>query len=189
YDTMSNQIVELEKAKSTILRAIDEMDETMSTQFMEMFGKINTELDGVFKALFGGGRAKLSLVDPQDVLHTGIDIDVQPPGKAIQNIRLFSGGEKSLIAISVLFAILKARTVPLCICDEVEAALDQANVERFAKYLANFADQSQFIVVTHRPGTMAQCQALYGVTMHQNGVSELLKVKLSDAINIVQEQE
>ena len=102
--------------------------------------------------------------DPTDLLNTGIDIDVQPPGKSVQNIRLFSGGEKSLIAISVLFAILKARPVPLCIFDEVEAALDQGNVERFARYIKNFSERTQFIVVTHRPGTMGQCDVLYGVT-------------------------
>ena len=120
-----------------------------------------------------------------DILNTGIDIDVQPPGKNVANIRLFSGGEKSLIAICVLFAILKARTIPLCIFDEVEAALDQVNVERFAKYIQQFRGESQFIVVTHRPGTMAQCDTLYGVTMQKNGVSSLLKVKLSDAIHMI----
>ena len=140
----------------------------MITQFSDMFERINNELNDVFRSLFGGGKARLYMVDPDDVLHTGIDIDVQPPGKTVQNIRLFSGGEKALIAICVLFSILKARVMPLCIFDEVEAALDQANVERFAKYIARFRGDSQFIVVTHRPGTMAQCDSLYGVTMKQN---------------------
>ena len=167
----------------------DEMDDIMVKQFQEMFDKINAQLNDVFRALFGGGKARLFMVDPEDVLNTGIDIDVQPPGKTVQNIRLFSGGEKSLIAICVLFSILKARTMPLCIFDEVEAALDQANVERFAKYIAQFRGESQFIVVTHRPGTMAQCDALYGVTMQQNGVSQLLKVKLQDAINMIDKEE
>ena len=167
----------------------DEMDDIMVKQFQEMFDKINAQLNDVFRALFGGGKARLFMVDPDDVLNTGIDIDVQPPGKTVQNIRLFSGGEKSLIAICVLFSILKARTMPLCIFDEVEAALDQANVERFAKYIAQFRGESQFIVVTHRPGTMAQCDALYGVTMQQNGVSQLLKVKLQDAINMIDKEE
>ena len=165
------------------------MDDIMVKQFQEMFDKINAQLNDVFRALFGGGKARLFMVDPDDVLNTGIDIDVQPPGKTVQNIRLFSGGEKSLIAICVLFSILKARTMPLCIFDEVEAALDQANVERFAKYIAQFRGESQFIVVTHRPGTMAQCDALYGVTMQQNGVSQLLKVKLQDAINMIDKEE
>lgn len=188
YEFLIKQKQDLEEARTKILEAIDEMDEQMVIQFKDMFDRINNELNDVFRALFGGGRAKLVMVNPDDVLNTGIDIDVQPPGKNIQNIRLFSGGEKSLIAICVLFSILKARTIPLCIFDEVEAALDQANVERFAKYIAHFRGESQFIVVTHRPGTMAQCDALYGVTMQQNGVSQLLKVKLQDAINLVDKQ-
>ena len=186
---MSKQKEDLLKAKDKILSAIDEMDEIMIKQFTEMFEKINSELNDVFRSLFGGGKARLFMVDPEDVLNTGIDIDVQPPGKTVQNIRLFSGGEKSLIAICVLFSILKARTMPLCIFDEVEAALDQANVERFAKYISKFRGESQFIVVTHRPGTMAQCDALYGVTMQQNGVSQLLKVKLQDAIHMIDKEE
>ena len=136
-----------------------------------MFNKINAELDGVFKAMFGGGRASLSMVDPEDVLNTGIDIDVQPPGKMVKNIQTFSGGEKALIAISVL-----------------EAALDQANVERFARYLSHYRGQSQFIAVTHRPGTMEQCDTLYGVTMQKDGVSKVLKVQLKDAVHIAKEE-
>lgn len=189
FEFLTKQKADLMAAKDKILVAIDEMDEIMIHQFKEMFDKINNELNDVFRALFGGGSARLFLVDPQDILNTGIDIEVRPPGKTVQNIRLFSGGEKSLIAICVLFSILKARTMPLCIFDEVEAALDQANVERFAKYISQFRGESQFIVVTHRPGTMAQCDALYGVTMQQNGVSQLLKVKLQDAINMVDKKE
>lgn len=189
YEFLTKQKADLMAAKEKIMVAIDEMDEIMIHQFKEMFDKINSELNDVFRALFGGGSARLFLVDPSDILNTGIDIEVRPPGKTVQNIRLFSGGEKSLIAICVLFSILKARTMPLCIFDEVEAALDQANVERFAKYITQFRGESQFIVVTHRPGTMAQCDALYGVTMQQNGVSQLLKVKLQDAINMVDKKE
>jgi chromosome segregation protein len=182
YDFLQSQKEELEEASRLILDAVDQMDQTMTEQFSTMFEKINGQLDGVFKAMFGGGNARLSLSDPSDVLHSGIEVDVQPPGKAVKNLSTFSGGEKALIAISVLFAILKARTVPLCIFDEVEAALDQANVERFAKYLGHFKDQSQFIVVTHRPGTMEQCQSLYGITMQKDGVSMVLKVKLQQAL-------
>ena len=188
FDFMTSQKEDLEKASQQILAAIDEMDKTMIRQFTEMFNKINAELDGVFKAMFGGGRASLSMVDPEDVLNTGIDIDVQPPGKMVKNIQTFSGGEKALIAISVLFAILKARTMPLCIFDEVEAALDQANVERFARYLSHYRGQSQFIAVTHRPGTMEQCDTLYGVTMQKDGVSKVLKVQLKDAVHIAKEE-
>lgn len=189
FDFMTSQKEDLEKASQQILEAIDEMDQTMISQFTDMFNKINAELDGVFKAMFGGGRASLSMVDPDDVLNTGIDIDVQPPGKMVKNIQTFSGGEKALIAISVLFAILKARTMPLCIFDEVEAALDQANVERFARYLSHYRGQSQFIAVTHRPGTMEQCDTLYGVTMQKDGVSKVLKVQLKDAVHIAKEEE
>ena len=188
FDFMTSQKEDLEKASQQILAAIDEMDKTMISQFTEMFNKINAELDGVFKSMFGGGRASLSMVDPEDVLNTGIDIDVQPPGKMVKNIQTFSGGEKALIAISVLFAILKARTMPLCIFDEVEAALDQANVERFARYLSHYRGQSQFIAVTHRPGTMEQCDTLYGVTMQKDGVSKVLKVQLKDAVHIAKEE-
>ena len=188
FDFMTSQKEDLEKASQQILAAIDEMDQTMISQFTDMFNKINSELDGVFKAMFGGGRASLSMVDPDDVLNTGIDIDVQPPGKMVKNIQTFSGGEKALIAISVLFAILKARTMPLCIFDEVEAALDQANVERFARYLSHYRGQSQFIAVTHRPGTMEQCDTLYGVTMQKDGVSKVLKVQLKDAVHIAKEE-
>ena len=181
FEFLTGQLDELQKAKEELLSFINEMDEVMTTQFKEMFDKINDELNEVFTTLFGGGRAKLVLEDPDDLLHSGIDIDVQPPGKTIQNIRLFSGGEKSLIAISVLFAIMKARNVPLVVFDEVEAALDQANVQRFANYIRKFSHNSQFIIVTHRPGTMTQCDVLYGVTMAVQGVSNILRVQLKDA--------
>lgn len=182
YEFLTHQLNDLVESRDKILSLIDEMDEVMKVQFKEMFEKINGELDGVFKALFNGGSASLTLEDPDDLLNTGIDINVQPPGKSVQNIRLFSGGEKSLIAISVLFAILKARHMPLCIFDEVEAALDQGNVERVANYMKSFSKETQFIVVTHRPGTMTKCDILYGVTMPTQGVSQMLKVRLSDAL-------
>ena len=134
--------------------------------------------------MFGGGRAKLVLEDEEDILNTGIDIDVQPPGKQVKSIRLFSGGEKTLIALCVLFTIIKVKPSPLIIFDEVEAALDQANVERFAKYVKQFSNVCQFLIITHRPGTMEQCDTLYGVTMQQRGVSQMLKVKLVDAIEL-----
>lgn len=188
YEFLDKQIKDLIVSKDNLLGIISEMDQTMSKQFIETFNKINDSLNEVFTVLFGGGKAKLFLEDPNDILNSGIDIDVQPPGKSIQNIRLFSGGEKSLIAICVLFAILKARPVPLCIFDEVEASLDQGNVDRFARYIHNFADQSQFIVITHRPGTMAECDVLYGITMQHKGVSNVIKVKLKDALDYVKEE-
>ena len=122
-------------------------------------------------------------------IYTGIDIDVQPPGKAVKSIRLFSGGEKALIAICVLFTILKVRPQPLIVFDEIESSLDVANVERFAKYVKEFADRSQFLIITHRPGTMEQCDTLYGVTMQKRGISQLLKVKLVDAIEMAEPEE
>lgn len=189
YEFTKKNYDDLIASRDKILGAIDEMDKIMKKQFLETFNAINAELNNTFKALFGGGKAKLVLEDEDDILETGIDIDVQPPGKSVKSIRLFSGGEKTLIAICVLFTILKIRPVPLIVFDEVEAALDQANVERFAKYVKSFGDESQFIIITHRPGTMAQCDVLYGVTMQNRGVSQMLKVKLVDAIEMAEKEE
>ena len=186
YETLNHQRLDLIHAQDSILKAIDEMDEIMISRFSETFEKINHEFNIVFRNLFGGGKAELKYSDPDNILETGVDIDVQPPGKAVQNITLFSGGEKALIAISCLFAILRVRPVPMCILDEVEAALDVANVERFAKYLREFSGQTQFIVVTHREGTMEECDLLYGATMQQKGVTKLVSVKLKDAIDLAQ---
>lgn len=188
YEFMLSQVNELIESRDKLLNAIDEMDTTMTKKFSEMFTLINKEFNDIFRSLFGGGKASLVLEDSNDILNTGIDIDVQPPGKSITNIRLLSGGEKSLIAICVLFAILKVKAVPLVIFDEVEAALDQGNVERFAKYLNQFTENTQFIVVTHRPGTMSECNVLYGVTMQKQGVSQMLKVELTTAIDMAPEE-
>ena len=184
YEFIKKNYDDLISSRDKILDAIDEMDKIMKVQFKNTFDAINAELNNTFKALFGGGKAKLVLEDENDILNTGIDIDVQPPGKSVKSIRLFSGGEKTLIAMCVLFTIMKVNPTPLVIFDEVEAALDQANVERFAKYVKSFADISQFIIITHRPGTMEQCDVLYGITMQHKGVSQLLKVKLVDAIEL-----
>ena len=184
YEFLKSNYDDLIASRDKILDAIDEMDEIMKTQFKETFDAINNELNNTFKVLFGGGKARLVLEDENDILNTGIDIDVQPPGKSVKSIRLFSGGEKTLIAMCVLFTILKVKPSPLIIFDEVEAALDQANVERFAKYVKQFSKDSQFIIITHRPGTMEQCDVLYGITMQNRGVSQLLKVKLVDAIEM-----
>lgn len=188
YETMNAQRLDLIHAQDTIIQAIQEMDEIMIEKFSSTFEKINIEFNNVFRSLFGGGKANIKYSDPDNILETGIDIDVQPPGKAVQNITLFSGGEKALIAISCLFAILRVRPVPMCILDEVEAALDMANVERFAKYLRSFSEQTQFIVVTHREGTMEECDLLYGATMQQKGVTKLVSVKLEEAIDLSQDQ-
>lgn len=184
YESMKQQIDELTQARDKILAAIDDMDSVMKKQFKEMFDKINEQFNEIFVSLYGGGKAELILCDPEDLLNTGIEINAQPPGKAVQNNMLFSGGEKSLIALCVLFAILKVKPVPLVILDEVEAALDPGNVERFAQYLHNYTDRTQFIVVTHRVGTMEKADVLFGVTMQRQGVSQMLKVTLKDAIDM-----
>lgn len=187
YETLKKNIEELTESRDKILAAIDEMDTVMKKQFKEMFDQINEAFNDIFRSLYGGGKARLVLQDPSDLLNTGIDIDAQPPGKAVQNNMLFSGGEKSLIALCVLFAILKVKPVPLVILDEVEAALDPGNVERFAQFLHNYTDRTQFLVVTHRVGTMEKADVLYGVTMQKQGVSQMLKVELKDAINMADE--
>lgn len=184
YENINRQRIDLMQAQDSILKAIKEMDEIMVERFSSTFEKINVEFNSVFRSLFGGGKANIKYSDPTNILETGVDIDVQPPGKAVQNISLFSGGEKALIAISCLFAILRVRPVPMCILDEVEAALDIANVERFAKYLKEFSNTTQFIVVTHREGTMEECDLLYGATMQQKGVTKLVSVKLEEAIEL-----
>ena len=189
YEEYRKNIEELSLSRDKILSGIDEMDTVMKKQFKEMFDKINVEFNDIFRSLYGGGKARLILQDPSDLLNTGIDIDAQPPGKAVQNNLLFSGGEKSLIALCVLFAILKVKPVPLVILDEVEAALDPGNVERFAQYLHVFTEQTQFIVVTHRTGTMQSADVLYGVTMQQQGVSQMLKVELHEAMDLADPQE
>lgn len=183
YQTLTTQKEDLLLAQNQILKAIQEMDQVTKKQFDETFNKVNEAFDHVFKKLFGGGSASLRYTNPEDILETGIDIDVQPPGKQVQNITLFSGGEKALIALSGLFAILTVRPVPMCLLDEVEAALDQANVERFAHFLKDFSENTQFIVVTHRPGTMENCDALYGATMQESGVTKLVSVQLEAAVD------
>lgn len=189
YEFLKKNYDDLIASRDKILSAIDEMDEIMKAQFEKTFNAINEELPNTFAKLFGGGKAKLVLEDPNDILNTGIDIDVQPPGKSVKSIRLFSGGEKALIAICVLFTILKVRPEPLIVFDEIESSLDVANVERFAKYVKEFTDKSQFLIITHRPGTMEQCDVLYGVTMQNRGISQMLKVKLVDAIEMAEPEE
>lgn len=189
YETLKNHIQEIESSIKQLLKAVDDMDMIMKEQFQVTFKKVNDAFGEIFKAIYGGGKAFLRLDNPQDLLTSGIEIYAQPPGKTVHNNLLFSGGEKSLLALCVLFAILKVKPIPLVILDEVEAALDPANVLRFAKYLSNYIDQSQFLVVTHRPGTMEQANTLYGVTMQQQGVSSLLRVNLVDALHFSKEIE
>lgn len=179
-DFLSGQSKDLDEAKQTLYQVIKDINDEMSRRFMETFEQIRGEFQQVFTHLFVGGRADLQLSDPAQVLTTGIDIVAQPPGKKLQNLTLLSGGEKALTAIALLFAILRVKPVPFCVLDEVEAALDDANVYRFAEYLREFSGQTQFICVTHRKGTMEGADVLYGVTMQEFGVSKLVSVKLED---------
>ncbi|MFD1735786.1 chromosome segregation protein SMC [Bacillus salitolerans] len=177
---------DLVEAKETLFRVIDEMDDEMKKRFETTFTSIKSHFEGVFRSLFGGGRADLVLTNPEDLLNTGVDIVAQPPGKKLQNLGLMSGGERALTAIALLFSILKVRPVPFCILDEVEAALDEANVHRFAMYLKKFSNETQFIVITHRKGTMEECDVLYGVTMQESGVSKLVSVRLEETKELVE---
>ncbi|ELK21695.1 chromosome segregation ATPase Smc [Anoxybacillus flavithermus TNO-09.006] len=178
---LTEQKEDLQQAKDTLYQVIDEMDDEMKRRFATTFEQIRTQFARVFVELFGGGKADLQLTDPNDLLHTGVDIVAQPPGKKLQHLSLLSGGERALTAIALLFAILNVRPVPFCVLDEVEAALDEANVQRYAKYLKKFSDDTQFIVITHRKGTMEEADVLYGVTMQQSGVSKLVSVRLEEA--------
>ncbi|WP_102706929.1 chromosome segregation protein SMC [Terribacillus saccharophilus] len=185
YSFLTEQKDDLYQAKSTLLAVIDEMDEEMKRLFEDVFNKIKTEFTEVFRSLFGGGHAELKLTDSDNLLETGVDIIAQPPGKKLQNLGLLSGGERALTAIALLFAILRVRPVPFCILDEVEAALDDANVSRFAQYMKQFSEKTQFIAITHRKGTMEEADVLYGVTMQESGVSRLVSVRLEDAPTLV----
>jgi chromosome segregation protein len=185
YTFLMEQRTDLREAKDTLHQVISEMDEEMKKRFQQMFSSIRAQFGQVFSELFGGGRADLQLTDSDDLLNTGIEIVAQPPGKKLQNLGLLSGGERALTAIALLFSILKVRPVPFCILDEVEAALDEANVARFAQYLKRFSTDTQFIVITHRKGTMEECDVLYGVTMQESGVSKLVSVRLDEKEEVV----
>ncbi|EPH12990.1 MULTISPECIES: chromosome segregation protein SMC [Facklamia] len=179
YDSMKVQETDLLKAMDQLQATMDEMDQEVESRFKIAFEAINHQFKQTFVALFGGGRAYLVLTDPKDLLVTGIDIVAQPPGKKKQNLALLSGGERALTAIALLFAILQTKTVPFVVLDEVEAALDDANVYRYGQYIQNFAHRTQFIVITHRKGTMEYADSLYGVTMQETGISKLASVKLA----------
>ena len=179
YDFMCEQRLDLENTASKLRNIISEMTKTMKEQFIEKFKLINQNFNEVFVELFGGGKAELKLEDEEDVLNCGIDIHVQPTGKKLQNMMLLSGGEKAFTAIALLFAILKINPAPFCVLDEIEAALDDVNVYRFAEYLKKFSKDTQFLVITHRKGTMEAANTVYGVTMEENGVSKLLSMKLA----------
>lgn len=191
YTELNDQVLDLTKAEEDTSKVIKELNNEMVNRFTTEFGKINENFKKVFKELFGGGRAELVLVKPEetdedgnekvcDILDAGVDIIAEPPGKSLKNLSLLSGGEKALTAIAILFSILKLKPMPFCLLDEIEAALDDANVGRFAKYLNRFSNETQFIVITHRKPTMELADRLYGVTMQEKGVSKIVSVKLSD---------
>ncbi|MDE5412998.1 chromosome segregation protein SMC [Alkalihalobacterium chitinilyticum] len=186
HQFLHEQKEDLVMAKENLFNVIMEMDEEMTRRFKETFDQISAHFKVVFKQLFGGGHADLVLTNPDQLLTTGVEIMARPPGKKLQNLALLSGGERALTAIALLFSILKVRPVPFCVLDEVEAALDEANVNRFASYLKAFSGQTQFIVITHRKGTMEEADVLYGVTMQESGVSKLVSVKLEETKELVE---
>lgn len=188
YSLYVQEMEDLTKAEEDVMVIIKDLNEQMTEKFEVAFNKINSNFTMIFKQLFGGGNARLVLTEGEDILTAGVEIIAEPPGKKLQNLTLLSGGEKALTAIAILFAILRLRPMPFCLLDEIEAALDDANVERFAKYLHNFAEDTQFIVITHRKPTMELADSLYGVTMEEEGVSKIVSVKLSDALKTTTEK-
>ncbi len=181
YDFLSKQVGDAEKSKKELLDLITQLTGAMQEQFIERFGRINENFGHIFRELFGGGAAELSFSDPENVLTSGIDIKVHPPGKIVTHIESLSGGEKALVAISIYFAIMRVNPPPFCVLDEIEAALDDVNVTRFAQYLRRMTGKSQFITITHRRGTMEGSDMLYGVTMQDQGISKLLALRTDEA--------
>ncbi len=184
YDELTGQKEDLSVAEQDLIKIIKELTTQMEQKFRTQFEQINVNFQKIFKELFGGGRAQLVLLEDNNLLECGIDIIAEPPGKKLGSITLLSGGEKALTAVAILFAILKLKPMPFCVLDEIEAALDDANVERFARYLKNFSGDTQFIVITHRKPTMELADCLYGVTMEEKGVSKMVSVKLSEAVQL-----
>ncbi len=177
YEFMSGQLNDVESSKRELEKLIEELTETMRRQFSDSFNQINENFKQIFVELFGGGRAELTLTDPEDVLESGIEIKVAPPGKVINNLSLLSGGEQAFVAICIYFSILKIKPAPFCILDEIEAALDDINVTKYAQYLRKFTDTTQFILVTHRRGSMDEADVMYGVTMQEKGISKILRLE------------
>ena len=173
---MTGQIKDIETAKTELEQLIEQLTNDMCVIFQESFTKINQYFGQIFVELFGGGSASLELTDPEHILESGIEIKVAPPGKVIKNLISLSGGEQSFVAICIYFAILKLRPAPFCILDEIDAALDEVNVHKYAQYLRNFFGKVQFVVVTHRRSAMDAANVLYGVTMQEDGISRLLRL-------------
>ena len=180
YGFMKTQYDDLIKSQEKLERVIQDIVRVMKKQFVEQFELINKNFSIVFKELFEGGYAEVQLADSENVLESDIDIIVQPPGKKLQNMMLLSGGERAMVAIALIFAILRMRPAPFYLLDEIEASLDDSNVYRFADYLRRYKEQSQFIVITHRKGTMEAADVMYGVTMEEHGVSKVISMKMDD---------
>jgi chromosome segregation protein len=180
FNFLNKQALDLEEAQTALRGVIEEMDITMRKQFLEAFQAIGREFMTVFGELFGGGFAELQLLDKENVLESGIEIIAQPPGKKLQQLSLLSGGERALTVIALLFSILRVRPTPFCVVDEIDAALDEANVSRFARFLSNLAKNSQFVVITHRKTTMEYANVMHGITMEEEGVSKLISVKFAE---------
>ena len=180
YTYLKSQLEDLNGSKNQLVKLITSLSGEMKTMFTRSFNDINEKFGSIFAELFGGGTARLELTDREDVLQSGIEIIVSPPGKVIKSLTALSGGEQALVAISIYFAILEHNPSPFCVLDEIEAALDDVNVARYANYLHRICDKTQFIVITHRRGTMEACDVLYGVTMQEDGISKLLKLDVNN---------
>ena len=180
FDDLTAQIEDLKKSKESLLSIIAELELTMQRDFMTTVEAINVNFGRVFSELFGGGRAEIKLSDPSNILESGIDINVAPPGKVIKNMSLLSGGEQAFVAIALYFAIMNVNPSPFCILDEIEAALDEVNVDKFAEYVKKYSDKTQFVIITHRRGTMEAAERLYGVTMHEKGISDVVSIDVSE---------
>ena len=183
YDFLTEQRADISGSMDDLRGIIDDMDKTIRERFRENFNNVADNFEAVFRELFGGGSAQLVLENPDNPLESNIDIVAQPPGKKLQNINLLSGGEKTMTAIAMMFAVLRTKPTPFCILDEVEAALDDANIERFSAYLRNF-NEIQFALVTHQKATMEHADVLYGVTMPEQGVSKVLSLRLGDEFKL-----
>ena len=180
HEELKTQLGDLAASKEELLGILSRVEDEMKESFRHTFDEINTNFATVFSELFGGGSAKLELTDPNNVLSSGIEIIVAPPGKLIKSLKSLSGGEQVFVAIAILFAIFKINPPPFCLLDEIESALDEVNVTRFANYAKNFCNNTQFITISHRRGTMEAANALYGVTMQERGVSKLLSINMND---------
>ena len=180
FDDLTRQQEDLRQAEKDLRELIERLLEQMRVTFVENFTKMQGYFSETFTRLFGGGHAELKLMDPEDPLNCGIEVNAQPPGKKLQLLSLLSGGERALTAIAILFAMLKLKPTPFCILDEIEAALDDANIGYYADYLKEYSRSTQFIVITHRKGTMERCNSLFGVAMEEQGVSRMVSVSLQD---------